>query len=324
MARRRMLKIDARRKFDSWEKALEAFLMEKRAGGLAERTLSDYRWHVERFFKRYPGAWQDEAWLRKAVLEYFSVLSKENSAAYYNLCLRNLKGFFKWCCEQELFSHNPITFSQKKELELNKAAEKEDLIKLIEYLKSRQNTFTGVRDLALLLLSLDTGLRPAEILQLKPENFNIEGREVHVPASVSKTRRGRTVVYSPTTAKQLLKLMQIRPREWGDEVPMFPNEYGQPFLPSSWGHRLKKYSEMLGIKVTPYSLRHASAIFSLRSGATPFFVQKQLGHTSMNTTKRYVELTLCDMHREMEQASPVAHLLPLKTRMRKVDKDSKK
>lgn len=61
-------------------------------------------------------------------------------------------------------------------------------------------------------------------------------------------------------------------------------------LETSWAHRLRKYSRRLVARVTPYTLRHTSAIMSLRNGGTAFFVQKQLGHKSLVMTKRYVHL----------------------------------
>ncbi len=41
--------------YDTWEEALEVSLVWKRAAGLADRTLKDYRYYISRFFTKFPG-----------------------------------------------------------------------------------------------------------------------------------------------------------------------------------------------------------------------------------------------------------------------------
>lgn len=313
----RLLRINPKEKFSTWQEALGAFLLEKQACGLASRTLKDYRWHLERFFGRYPEVWSDQVRLEKALLGYFADLST-SSPAFFNTARRRLKTFFSWCVKQGLVPYNPVVVRQRKEGDKPRAATEEALAKYIGYLKQRQDTYTGLRDLALLLFTLDTGARPGEALALLPEHFNLRSYEAYIPAHISKTRTARTVVYSPQTAKAIARLLQVRPPSWNDAVPIFASENGQGMLVSSWAHRLKRYAKEIGATITPYSLRHSAAILALRGGATPFYVQHQLGHTSLNTTRRYVSLAQGDLHRENAACSPVNRLLPVKERVRKV------
>jgi len=51
--------------------ALEEFLLARQADGLAQRTLDDYRYHVETFHKANANLTTYEA-LQKAVIRYFS------------------------------------------------------------------------------------------------------------------------------------------------------------------------------------------------------------------------------------------------------------
>ncbi len=45
--------------YDTWEEALEASLLWKRAAGLADQTLKDYRYHISRFFTKFSGSWME-------------------------------------------------------------------------------------------------------------------------------------------------------------------------------------------------------------------------------------------------------------------------
>lgn len=135
-----------------------------------------------------------------------------------------------------------------------------------------------------------------------------------IPAINAKTRQARVVVISPQTATAIKKLLAVRPPEWDKSIPVFASQDGLPMNVSSWTHRMEWYSEKLGVKVTPYSLRHTSALLSLRNGASAFFVQKQLGHATLTMTKRYVHLVEADLHREHLTCSPVAKLFPERQR----------
>ncbi|MGB4412768.1 MAG: site-specific integrase, partial [Atribacterales bacterium] len=176
----------------------------------------------------------------------------------------------------------------------------EKLLKLPE-----QKTFTGLRNYTLILLTLDTGIRPGEALKLLPENFNLEGREVTILPGVAKTKTQRTLPLSPLTCLWVKKLLSVRPNSWRESIPVFCSQDGKPLQVNSWSHILAKYSKKLGYKVTPYDLRHTFALYSLREGMNPFALQRILGHSDLTMTKRYLSLTQDDLKREHEKNSPL-------------------
>ena len=60
------------------------------------------------------------------------------------------------------------------------------------------------RDLAMLSLLLDTGIRRGELAALRLGDLNLGQRLAFIEASTSKSRRGRAVVYGDSTAKALM------------------------------------------------------------------------------------------------------------------------
>lgn len=254
--------------------------------------------------------------LKKAVVNHFAAL-RDKSATYYNLRREYLKGFFAWCVQEGYLPKNPMDGIKKRKNEGVPRSLDEETIKRLLSLPNR-NTYTGLRDYALILFQLDTGARPGEALQLLPTHFNLAAFEVVIPSTAAKTRTARTVVISPQTAKAVHKLLSVRPKDWTDDVPVFASANGRPLTPNGWSQRLQQYSEALGCRVTAYMFRHTSALLFLRGGGNVFALQRQLGHASLVMTKRYVHLTNADLHEQHAMASPVARILPRRTRLRKI------
>jgi len=142
----------------------------------------------------------------------------------------------------------------------------------------------------LILFILDTGICPREALKLRQENFDLGSLEVTVPQGVAKTRKKRTLPLSLFVAREVKRLLALRPLEW-QEAPVFCDFEGKPLSVQAFSWRLRKYSREIGYPVTPYDLRHSFTILSLRNGGNVFALQRTLGHTDLTMTKRYLALT---------------------------------
>ena len=298
-----------------WDVALEEFLLHKQAEGREKRTLDDYRYHLTKFLSAHGGAWPDYHRLKLEVRKHFAGLA-ERSATTYNLRREYLLAFFNWCVAEGYLPANPAQgLPKRRDEERPRHVDGEAIEKLLAVID--RNTYTGLRDYCLLLFQLDTGIRPGEALALPPGCFDLRLLQVHIPAGIAKTHQARIVVISPQVGKALKKLLAVRPKEWGEDIPLFASQDGSRMRERSWAHRLRKYADKAGVKVTPYMLRHTAAIMSLRNGASPFYVQRQLGHTTLARTRRYAYLVEGDLHREHATASPVAGLIPHRQRARR-------
>lgn len=295
----------------SWEDVLEEYVTFQRARGLRESTIKAQREIISLFFRRYPNAWQDP---KPAALAF---MAENIAAATYNMRLVYLRAFFNFCIEEGYMTDNPL-----KGLKRRKAAGRVvnldvDTLKRLLELPDR-TTFAGLRDYALILLQLDTGIRPKEAFGLMLDDINLRAKEIYVRADVSKTKIHRTLPISDATAQAIRELIKARHPSWGDDVPVFCSADGTRVKKSSWRHRIDMYAKKLGVKIRPYDLRHAFALQFLRNGGNAFALQRVLGHTDMTMTKRYLALTQQDIRDQHAIASPVARIMPKKTRVRKI------
>lgn len=78
---------------------------------------------------------------------------------------------------------------------------------------------------------------------------------------------------------------------------------------------MRHYARKLGAPVSAYDLRHAFAIMYLRNGGDAFTLQRIMGHTSMEMTRRYLQFTQADLHNAHATASPVISLLGKKRKV---------
>jgi len=308
----KVLRIDKRLP-DTWQAALSDFLTWKQAQGAAPRTLHDYQDHIRQFFTRFPDAY-DPQLVRQRVLAY---MAEDVAPATFNLRREYLKAFFSWCVREGIFPENPLAGIPKRKDPGKVRHLPEDVLRELLRLPDR-STFSGLRDYALILLSLATGIRPGEALALLVEDVDLRGLTVMVRRAVAKTRVERVLPIPPPVADAIRELIAARHPAWGEKVPLFCSFSGQRFTVDEWEKRLKKYGARIGTKVTPYMLRHSFAIETLRARANAFVVQHMLGHTSMAMTKRYVNLVESDIREAMAQADPLNRLLPQRQRVCKV------
>lgn len=309
LARRKDLKL-RRDAPATWEKALEQFLWWKQGEQKSKRTIEDYRYHVTRFFTCYPDAYNPKN-VRKRVLEY---MSRECKPATYNIRLKNLRAFFKWAVKEGIFPENPLEGLQKKKDEGRIVDTDAETLGRLLSLPNR-TTFSGLRDYALLLLCLDTGIRPGEAFSLLVNDFNFRSLQVTIREEVAKTRTSRTLPILPTTANAVRELISSRHPAWKSSVPVFCSCDGTPLTRHTWNGRVRYYAEKLGVRLWPYALRHAFALMYIRNGGYELGLMRTLGHTTLTMTRRYVNLTQADLREMNTVASPLNVLLPQRHRV---------
>ena len=285
------------------EDIVPQFILFKQASGLSDRTIKDYRKMLKLFFLRFPDALD---YPRERTLQFLSTYKHPGS---YNINFAYLKVFWDWTQAEGFFKgdRHPLDGLHKRKPRgrIVQLEEREVASLLSQPDKSR---FTGFRDYCLMCLQLDTAIRPGEALQLMPEDFSADRKEIIVRAEVAKTRTQRVLPLSDVTVKGLMKMIMIRPSSWKD-APLFSTETGTPFEVASWSRRVKSYGKKAGLDITAYSLRHAAALQLLRKGADAFCVQNILGHATMQMTKHYLALTLEDTRKGHNNAGVLLSVL---------------
>jgi integrase len=166
-----------------------------------------------------------------------------------------------------------------------------------EALKQFLSVVDKVRDQALFLLLLRTGMRIGELLGARVCDLNLKEQKIMIYQAM-KTGSGRIVYYSGDAQVALKKWLEER-----DPAAEFLF-YGRFKRKLTYGGAREiflKYVRKAGLvdkSYTLHRLRHTFASELLNAGMRLEYLQTLLGHTSIEVTRRYARLT--DKTREKE------------------------
>lgn len=178
----------------------------------------------------------------------------------------------------------------------------EDINKLL----SSQNEFTiiGLRNLLVISLMLDAGLRVSEVVNLNVEDIS---KELGVIKVFGKGKKERLVPLTDSIIK------------YYDKYVFLASLYsGALFLDSDTGlrmtssgisqilRRIKK--EQHFNKLHPHYLRHTFATLFLVNGGDPVHLQLILGHTTLYMTEQYLHLANQMTLQKQKKFSPLTNI----------------
>ncbi len=303
------------------EEAWDEFADELRLRGLSPHTIEWYQ-YVVLPFGRYLEAGRGSVALgdtaERDVRSFLRVMSTQVGPRRINHYREGIKRFYDWLRTRGYVDHNPAA-------NIDKVREPRKIVpsltpKQLEALLRQpdRTRFVGLRDLCFILLLLDTGLRLSEALGLTVGDVKADDGVVKVLGKGSKERR---VSLSPKLLCQLKPYLRAREAALAtigreDSPWLFPNDTGGNLSPRAGRMRLKRYAEQAGIdgvRVSPHTLRHTYALNWVRSGGDIFTLQRTLGHSTLEMTRRYVELSDGDVLAKQRQLSPLMTLdLPIR------------
>jgi site-specific recombinase XerD len=203
-----------------------------------------------------------------------------------------LIAFLHFLMEQEVISEAVLKKRIKLKLPelLPRAMHPADVKKLLLVIDD-------VRDRALILLLLRTGMRIGEALGLRLNDLDIRDRKVHLFQG-EKNSMGRVVYLSDDVLLALKRWLHQRDP---NKEFVFYGHGNRPICYSTGRSRFVKYIQKAGLEQKGYTvhcLRHTFASELLNAGMRLECLQQLLGHQDIEVTRRYARLT--DRTREEE------------------------
>lgn len=302
-----------RRSLDSWKQRFHEHLLMR---GFSPRTAAGYSRELVPLFGFLEGRGAQtltqvtrddvEAYRHHLFISEFS--GKRLGLGSQSRRISAVKSFFSFLTDQQAILLDPAAHLQRPKVprvlprQLLSEQETETLLG-----GSDITTPLGIRNRAILELLYSTAIRNTELRSLELGDVDLERQELFV--AYGKGGKSRRLPLGEEAAAWLEDYL-INGRPY-----LAHGSSGELVFLSSGGCQMScgKLAELvrelatgsgLEKKVTPHVLRHACATHMLRRGAGIRQLQALLGHESLDTTQRYTQVDIGDLHKVLSKFHP--------------------
>jgi len=215
-------------------------------------------------------------------------LSKNKiSSNSINRKISSLKAYFKFLVnikeikKSPLRNHTSLRTKSKVVNPLNETEMKE----VFELFKTSEKELT--RDSMIIDILYSTGLRRAELINLKKSDIYFDDQVIKV---LGKRNKERLVPMLPV----LVKKLKLFSKNIKDDSFLLQSKNGNKISPSTVYRVVNKYLRNISTKtkISPHVLRHTFATHILNNGADINSIKEILGHKSLASTQIYTKIKI--------------------------------
>ena len=288
------------------EDHIRDYLSECRSRGLSQNTLNTYQNSLGKF-----GVWARTRKLtltsevtRTLLREYSSELGTLLQPGGAHARLRVMRSFFRWLHAEEEILKNPMERVALPRLsqQIGTAVGLQEVRQLLECAKGTRNP---LRDAAIIGTLFDCGLRVSELCGL--------GIADVIPAGRLEVRQGKggkvRVIPISRVALRLIRRYVDGERGTHSALQLFVSATGTAMNRDGVKQLLSRLCGLAVVKsYSPHTFRRGFAVEYLRAGGDVFSLQRILGHSTLEMTRRYVALSGEDLRVAHLSASPLSRL----------------
>jgi site-specific recombinase XerD len=197
----------------------------------------------------------------------------------------DLRQFFNWCVEEGEVSSHPMARMKPPtvpEVPVPIVTD-DDLGKLLKACEGKE--FDDRRDVALLRVLMDCGLRLAEVTQLRLDDVDFD---LEVVVVLGKGRRPRSVPFGMKTGQAIERYLRLRSRHTRATTDALWLGPRGPLTDSGVAQMLRRRCAKAGIaRLHPHQLRHTAAHNWLAVGGNEGDAMRLFGWRSRQMLNRY-------------------------------------
>ncbi|WP_228238924.1 tyrosine-type recombinase/integrase [Allomuricauda sp. M10] len=165
--------------------------------------------------------------------------------------------------------------------------------------------FEGERDKLIVELLYATGMRRAELVNLKVTDINLGNRTLKV---LGKRNKERIIPLLDATVDQIKAYLEVRSQlpNCATSLYLFLTKDGLKIYETLVYRTINKYFSLVSPKVkkSPHILRHTFATHLLNRGADLNSVKELLGHSSLASTQVYTHNSIAELKKVHQMAHP--------------------
>ena len=275
--------------------------------GKDEKTVKAYRTTIEQFMQWYIGTTGYDT-LSKVkpieIKEYVAFMKHtiNRKQATINKSIAALKTFFSYLADSGLVHDNPMTRIKIQKVQASESLGEKNVIKWLTkmeqerfmiYVELERNNFMRLRNLAVIDLMLYSGLRVAEVEELKVEDIKVNG-EITITIREGKHGKYASVTMLNKHSKNLKQWLKYRlsltDGKYSDSAYLFVSERSGKLGARGIQVMLDKYASLANMHyITPHRFRHSFCKNLANGGATIEVIRRLARHESIQTTAIYID-----------------------------------
>ena len=288
--------------------AFKEFIVEKQALNLSRASIFSYESAFSKFasdlsLTEYVYATDID---KKVIFNWINIMKqREIRITSINSYLRKIRSFLYWCMNEEREYIKPVYKIQelKYQEEPPKHFTEEEIELLIKKPKVKEG-FATWRSWAVINFIIGTGARAASVCSVKMGDINFETKEILLEHT--KNNKALIIPMSPTLEIALKEYIRIWRNMNLKESYLFPTRSNEKLTSNSLWCETRYYFNERGVKKTNlHGLRHSFAIGWVKNNGNMFVLQKILGHSTLEMTRKYVRLYSDDYKENFEMFNPL-------------------
>ncbi|WP_339715422.1 tyrosine-type recombinase/integrase [uncultured Kriegella sp.] len=235
-----------------------------------------------------------------------SLVDQRLSNRSINRKIASLKAYYKFLQRTGAIESNPL--AKHKALKTSKKIEVPFSPQEMEAVMSQilfEEDFEGVRDKLIIDLLYTTGIRRAELIQMKIIDVDFENKTVRV---LGKRNKERIVPLLDPTRNLFLKYFKERKslEIINDREYVFLLRSGNKIYETLVYRLINNYFSKVSSKVkkSPHIIRHTFATHLLNKGADLNSVKELLGHSSLASTQVYTHNSIAELKKIHASSHP--------------------
>lgn len=300
------------------DECFEAFLVEKQAVNKSAATIAAYtysydKWHDYIEKSGYSLAAKDVD--ASYIYSFSTHLLEEIKPTSINSYLRHLRSFLYWCMEHKYVEQFKIKLLTVQET-VKEVYTDDELERLLRH-PSRTASFVEWRSWAVINWILATGNRAGTVVAVLIGDINFARKELYI--NRTKTNKGMTLPLSTALANCLTEYIKKYRSEAQPTDYLFPNVGDLPLTVPALKSSIAAYNRSRDVDKTSIHLfRHTYAKLFLMNSGDVFRLQKILGHSTLDMTRKYVNLFLEDLKEDYDNYSPLDNIKRKTSRTHKI------
>lgn len=224
--------------------------------------------------------------------------------------VRAIKAFWGWLTYEGYIDSNPLA-----KFPLPKVPQYVVKTLTLEHIKLLISNIDRTMPLGcmyycIILVLLDNGMRISELVSIKMADLNMQQGFVTI---FGKGQKQRIVPLTRFIVKELFRYIREFRKDPGfaDSPYLFSDENGDHISVGSiqqYLRRLARKAGLDGVKCSPHILRHTFGTNAAAQGANSFTIKEIMGHSSLQTTMKYIHLQAADIKAQHNSFSMINDL----------------